>query len=163
VPGAFPGFGQAPPLTDTAPFAGAATTTAAPWYRRVVDEKPRLLIGAVVVVVVAGGAALAVPKLLSPSDPGCRSYAGTAIDAYDQAISDLNTHAPQSKLTGDITTAIADLTAAADQAKSVAVKSALANLTTELNTVREDAQKGPVSAQTVAALNNAANAADNAC
>jgi hypothetical protein len=136
---------------------------ATPWHRRVADKKPRLLIGAVVVVVVAGGAALAMPKLLDPSDPGCRSYAGTAIDAYNQAIRDLNTQAPQSKLTDDIATAITNLNTAADQAKSVTVKSALANLVTELSTVRKDAQKGSVSAQTVAALNNAANTADNAC
>jgi hypothetical protein len=149
------------------PFAGPATPTALaamPWYQRLGSGNPRLLIGgAVAVVVVVGGIALAVPKLLGSSDPGCASYNGTTLPAYNRTISDLNARASQSQLTSDMTSAIADLTTAADQAKSATVKSALDGLLSELSTVRTDVQKGSVSAQTVTALNNASRAADNAC
>lgn len=158
----FPGpqFGQMPYGGPTAPPATPAT----PWYQRLGSGKPRLLIGgAVAVVVVAGGAALVVPKLLGSSDPGCASYTGTALTAYNQTINDLNAQASQSQLTGDMTTAIADLTTAANQAQSATVKSALDGLSSELSTVRADVQKGSVPAQTVAALNSASHAADNAC
>jgi hypothetical protein len=159
---AFPGtqFGQAP-------FGGLATpsaTTAVPWYQRLGGGKSRLLIGGVVaVVVVAGGAVLAVPKLHGSSDPGCVSYTGTALTAYNQTISDLNSQASQSQLTSDMTTAIADLTTAADLAKSATVKSALEGLRSQLSTVRADVRAGSVPTQTVTALNNASRAADNAC
>jgi hypothetical protein len=158
----FPGaqFGQMPFGGPAAPPATATT----PWYQRLGSGKPRLLIGgAVAVVVVAGGAALAVPKLLGSSDPGCASYTGNALTAYNQTISDLNAQASQSQLTSDMTTAITDLTTAANQAKSATVKSALDGLSSELSTVRADVQKGSVPAQTVAALNSASRAADNAC
>ena len=159
-PFADPQFGQAPYGGPAAPTATATT----PWYRRIGSANPRLLIGgAVAVVVVAGGVALAVPKLLGSSDPGCASYTGTALTAYNQTINDLNARAPQSQLTSDMTSTIADLTTAADQANSATVKSALDALRSELSTVRVDVQKGSVSAQTVAALNNASRAADNAC
>jgi hypothetical protein len=150
-------FGQVPP------FGGPAMPSATPGHHRL-GGKSRLLIGgAVAVVVVAGGVALAVPKLLGSSDPGCASYTGTALTAYNQTISDLNAQASQARLTSDMTTAIADLTTAADQAESATVKSALDGLLSQLSTVRADVQAGSVSAQTVTALNNASRAADNAC
>jgi hypothetical protein len=153
-------FGQVPYGGPAAPTASAAM----PWYQRIGSGKPRLLIGgAVAVIVVVGGVALAVPKLLGPSDPGCALYNGTALTAYNQTINDLNAQASQSQLTNDMASAIADLTTAADQAKSATVKSALDGLRDELSTVRADVQKGSVPAQTVAALNNASRAADNAC
>jgi hypothetical protein len=168
---AFPG-----PQPGQPPFAGAQfgqvpyggpagpAATAMPWHQRIGSGKTRLLIGgAVAVVVVVGGVALAVPKLLGSSDPGCTVYNGTALTAYNQTIDDLNAQASQSQLTTDMASAIADLTTAADQAKSPTVISALDNLRSELSTVRADVQKGSVSAQTVAALNSASRAADNAC
>jgi hypothetical protein len=153
-------FGQVPFGGPAAPTATAAT----PWYQRLGSGNPRLLIGgAVAVVVVVGGVALAVPKLFGTSDPGCASYTGTALTAYNRTINDLNAQASQSQLTSDMTSAIADLTTAADQAKSATVKSALDGLSGELSTVRADVQRGSVSAQTVASLNSASRAADNAC
>jgi hypothetical protein len=172
--GAFPGFGQpsfAGAQFGQMPFGGPvggppapSATAATPWYQRLGSGKPRLLIGgAVAVVVVAGGAALAVPKLLGSSDPGCASYTGTALTAYNQTINDLNAQASQSQLTSDMTTAIADLSTAADQAQSATVKSALDGLLSELSIVRADVQKGSVPAQAVTALNSASRTADNAC
>jgi hypothetical protein len=159
-PFAGPQFGQLPYGGPAAP----PVTAAMPWYQRIGGGKPRLLIGgAVAVVVVVGGVALAVPKLLGSSDPGCALYTGTALTAYNQTINDLNAQASQSQLTSDMTSAIADLTTAADQANSATVKSALDGLLGELSTVRADVQKGSVPAETVAALNTASRAADNAC
>jgi hypothetical protein len=111
----------------------------------------------------AVGAVLVAPKLLGPSDPGCKAYTGTALTAYNQTIRDLNAQASQAKLTADMATAIAALNTAAAQAQSTSAKSALGGLLAELMTVRVDVQKGSVPAATVTALNKAANTADHAC
>jgi hypothetical protein len=128
------------------------------------ESKTRLLIGgAAVIAVLAVGAVIVTPKLLGPSDPGCKAYVGTALTAYNQTVRDLNAQASQAKVTGDMTTAIADLKTAAAQAQSASVKSALGGLLAELTTVRTDVQKGSVSPGTVSAINKAANTADKAC
>jgi hypothetical protein len=116
-----------------------------------------------VAAVLAVGAVIVAPRLLSPSDPGCKAYTETAITAYNQTIHDLNAQASQAKLTGDMTTAIAELRTAAAQAQSATVRSALGGLLAELTTVRTDVQKGSVPAATVSAINTAAKTADNAC
>jgi hypothetical protein len=127
-------------------------------------KKIVLIVGGVVVVaVVAAGGAILVPKLTAPTDPGCKAYAGTALTAYNQTISDLNARAPQAKLTTDMTTAITELTTAAGQAQSASVKSSLDGLLTELTAVQADVRKGSVPASAVQSLNNAASAADSAC
>ena len=36
-----------------------------------------------------------VPKLLGPTDPGCKSYTGTALTAYNNTIDDLIAQASQ--------------------------------------------------------------------
>jgi hypothetical protein len=119
--------------------------------------------GAAAVIVIAAGAAIGVPKLLSSPDPGCKAYTGTALPSYNQAINDLNTKAPQAKLTSDLTASIGGLKAAADQARSATAKTALNGLLTQLTSVRVDMRKGSVPAKTVTALNSASTAADNAC
>jgi len=124
----------------------------------------RLLVGGAAVVAAAAVAGvIVVPKLLGPSDPGCKAYTGTALTAYNQAIDDLNAQASQAKLRDDMTTAIGDLQTAEGDAQSALVKSALNQLLTELTTVRGDVQKGSVPAGTVSQLNAAATTADGAC
>ncbi len=77
-----------------------------------------LVAGAGVLAVVAVGAVIIAPRLLSPSDPGCKSYSGTAITAYNKTIDDLNAQASQSVLSADMSAAITDLTSAIGQAQS---------------------------------------------
>jgi hypothetical protein len=157
-PGAFP---PAPP-PDT--FPGASQPGSPTGQPRKAHGKTRWLIGgAAVAAVLAVGAVIVAPKVLGPSDPGCKAYAGTALTAYNQTIRDLNAQASQAKLTGDMTTAIAALRTATAQAQSAAVRSALGGLLAELVTVRTDVQKGSVPAATVGAINTAAKTADNAC
>ena len=157
-PGAFPPA----PSPDT--FPGASQPGSPAGQPRKAAGKTRWLIGgAAVAAVLAVGAVIVVPKVLGPSDPGCKAYAGTALTAYNQTIRDLNAQASQAKLTGDMTTAIAALRTAAAQAQGAAVRSALDGLLAELVTVRTDVQKGSVPAATVSAINAAAKTADNAC
>jgi hypothetical protein len=104
------------------------------------------------------------PKLLAgSSDPGCKSYSGSALTAYNKTIDDLNAQASQSVLSADMSAAITDLNAAISQAKSASVSSALNGLLTQLNTVKTDVQAGSVPTTTVNALNAASTAADHAC
>lgn len=124
---------------------------------------PLIVGGAVVVALVATGGAILVPKLTSSVGPGCKAYAGPALTAYNQTITDLNARAPHAKLTADMTAAIKDLTSAAGQAQSTSVKSALDGLLGQLNAVKSDVGKGSVPASAVRSLNKAANAADSAC
>jgi hypothetical protein len=125
--------------------------------------KIRSLIGIGLSVMVAVGAIVLVPSLVKASDPGCQSFKGTALTAYNQTISDLNSQASQSTLTTDMTAAISDIAAAAGQAKSATVRTALDGLLTRLTIVRRDVLKGSVPLKTVQALNNAAGTADSAC
>ena len=115
------------------------------------------------IAVAAVAGVIVTPKLLGPSDPGCKSYTGTALTAYNNTIDDLNAQASQAKLTSDMNTAIAELQTAAGQAQSASVKTALNGLLTELTAVRTDVQSGSVPSATVSQLNAAANKADNAC
>ncbi len=115
------------------------------------------------VAVVAVGAVIITPRLLSPSDPGCKSYSGTAITAYNKTIDDLNVQASQSVLSADMSAAITDLTSASGQAQSAPVKSALNGLLTQLKSVQSDVKSGSVPTSTVNSLNAASTVADNAC
>jgi len=127
-------------------------------------RKAPVFIGVGAVVVVLGiGAAVGAPKLLHHTDPGCTAYTASALPAYNQTISDLNAQASQATLSGDLTTALAQLSAAAGQAQGAAVKSALQGLVTQLTQVQADVQKGSVPATTVTQLNTASAAADSAC
>jgi hypothetical protein len=119
--------------------------------------------GAVVVVLGIGAAVVAVPKLTHHADPGCNAYNPGALTAYNQTITDLNAQASQATLSRDLTTAVAQLSAAVGQAQSATVKSSLQGLLAQLTQVQGDVQKGSVPAATVAQLNTAAAAADNAC
>jgi maltooligosyltrehalose synthase len=116
-----------------------------------------------VVAVAAVAGVIVTPKLLGPTDPGCKSYTGTALTAYNNTIDDLNVQASQAKLTTDMNTAIAELQTAAGQAQSASAKTALNGLLTELTAVRTDVQSGSVPSATVSQLNAAARKADNAC
>jgi hypothetical protein len=116
-----------------------------------------------VIAVAAVAGVIVTPKLLGPTDPGCKSYTGTALTAYNTTIDDLNAQASQAKLTTDMNTAIAELQTAAGQAQSASAKTALNGLLTELTAVRTDVQSGSVPSATVSKLNAAATKADNAC
>jgi hypothetical protein len=122
-----------------------------------------LIIGAGVLAVIAIVAVIVVPKLLGPSDPGCASYSGSALPAYNITIHDINNQAPQATLTKDMTTTISQLNGAIAKAHSASVKSALTGLLAELKTVQSAVGTGSIPITAVNALNSAATAADNAC
>jgi hypothetical protein len=151
--------GQPAPQPDAGPY----TVQAAPAGRRGGRKAP-LFIGVGAAVVVLGiGAAVAAPRLLQHPDPGCTAYRTSALPAYNQTITDLNAQASQATLNSDLTTAVAQLSAAASQAQGAPVKSALQGLLTRLTQVQADTQKGSVPAATVTQLNTAAVATDNTC
>jgi hypothetical protein len=150
----------------SAPFApgGLPAGPLAPPAERKRGRKAPILIGVAAVVVLIGvGAAVEGPKYLHHSDPGCTSYSSTALPAYNRAIGDLNSQASQATLTGDLSTAVSQLTAAVNQAHSASVKTALQGLLTDLTQVQADVRKGSVPASTVSTLNAASATADNAC
>ena len=141
------------------PFSGRDDTAEKPSSNR----NKLLVAGAGVLAVVAVGGVFVAPRLLGPSDPGCKAYAGTGVTAYNKTIDDLNAQASQAVLSADMSTAITDLSGAVAQAQSASVKSALNGLLTELKLVKSDVQSGAVPATTVSALNAASTAADKAC
>ena len=123
-----------------------------------------LIGGAGVLAVIAVGGVVIAPRLLGgSSDPGCKSYSGTALTAYNKTIDDLNAQASQKVLSADMSTAIADLTTSISQAQSDSVKTALNGLLTQLKTVQADVKAGSVPTSTVNSLNAASTAADKAC
>ncbi len=98
-----------------------------------------------------------------PSDPGCKVYANTALNAYNKTIDDLNAQASQATLSADMTAAIGDLTTASAQAQSASAKAALSALLAEFKVVRADVAAGSVPESTVKTLNADSAAADSAC
>ncbi|HEY0932591.1 MAG TPA: hypothetical protein VGD91_02505 [Trebonia sp.] len=122
-----------------------------------------LVVGAGVLAAVAVAGVVAAPKLFGPSDPGCTSYSGPALTAYNKTISDLNREASQAVLTKDMSATITELDASIAKAQSTSVKSALDGLLAQLKSVQTHIESGSVPAATVNALNAAATTADNAC
>jgi hypothetical protein len=122
-----------------------------------------LVAGAGVLAVASVGAVIVAPRLLGPSDPGCKAYSGATLTAYNKAISDLNGRASTAVLSPDMAAAITGLASAVGQAKSASVETALNGLLSELKTVQSDVAAGSVPASTVAALNAASAKADQAC
>jgi hypothetical protein len=125
--------------------------------------KTRSVTGIVLGLVWAGLLAYVTPHLMKAVDPGCSSFKGTTMTAYDKVIGDLNADAAQSTLVPDIKTAIANLESAAAMSKSEAAKTALTNLAAQLSTVRAGAAKGTVTGSDITALNADGSAADTAC
>jgi hypothetical protein len=125
--------------------------------------KTRSVAGIVLGLVWAGLFAYFTPHLIKAVDPGCSSFKGTTMTAYDKVIGDLNSGAAQSTLVPDINTAIADLDSAAAMSKNAAAKTALTNLAAQLSTVRASVAKGTVSDSDMTALNADGSAADSAC
>jgi hypothetical protein len=97
------------------------------------------------------------------SDPGCHAYASTALPAYNKAVGVLNTQAAQATVSGEMSTAVTDLTSAAQQAQSASARSALGTMLTELKTVQAGVAAGSVPSSVVKALNAASAAADAVC
>jgi hypothetical protein len=122
-----------------------------------------LVAGAGVLAAIAIVGVILAPKVLGPSDPGCKAYAGPALTAYDKTINDLNAQASQSQLSADMSAAVSELTTAAAEAKGSSVKSALNGLLAELRTVQTEVAAGAVPTATVNALNAASTTADSAC
>jgi hypothetical protein len=145
------------------PGAGPDPMLPAPAGRRRGRRAPLFIGIGAAVVVIGVGAAVAAPRLLKHTDPGCSAYTTSALPTYNQTITDLNAQASQATLASDLTAAIAQLSAAAGQAQGAPVKSALQGLLTQMTQVQADTQKGSVPAATVTQLNTAADAADNAC
>jgi hypothetical protein len=127
------------------------------------NKNKALIAGASVLAVVAVAGVIVTPKLLGSSDPGCKSYSGATLTAYNKTIGDLNAQSPQRQLTQDMTTTIADLKNSIALTQSDSVKSALNGLLTELKSVQTDIRSGSVPSGTVNALNTASTAADSAC
>jgi hypothetical protein len=98
-----------------------------------------------------------------PSDPGCQTYANSALGAYNKTINDLNAHAPQTTLDADMAAAITDLTSASARAQSASARSALTALLAEFKVVRANVAAGSVPPSTVTTLNADSAAADSAC
>jgi hypothetical protein len=97
------------------------------------------------------------------SDPGCKVYANSAIDAYNKTVNDLNAHASQTTLDADMAASVTDLTSASAQAQATSARSALSALLAEFKVVRADVAAGSVPESTVRALNSDSAAADSAC
>jgi hypothetical protein len=122
-----------------------------------------LVAGAGVLAVASVGAVIVAPRLLGPSDPGCKAYSGATLTAYNKAISDLNGRASTSVLSPDMAAAVTGLTSAVGQAKSASVKAALEGLLSDLKAVQSDIAAGTVPTSAVTALNAASVKADQAC
>jgi hypothetical protein len=124
-----------------------------------------LVVGAGVLALVAIGGVVVAPKLLNggSSDPGCKSYSGATLTAYNKTIDDLNAQASQAVLAADMSAAITDLNGSIALAKSTSVQAALNGLLAELKSVDADVKSGTVPMNTVNALNSASAAADHAC
>lgn len=131
--------------------------------RRTGTGAVQALIGITLSVVVLVAAAFLVPKLLKAADPGCDYFKGTALGSYNQMIDDLNRRAPQSTLNADIQSAISQIGTAEGKASDKTVQTGLSNLRTQLGALRTDEADGSVPQNAVAALNDAAQAADNDC
>jgi hypothetical protein len=127
------------------------------------NRNTALLAGAGVLSAVAIAGVILVPKMLGPADPGCKTYSGPALTAYNKTINDLNGQASQSLLSADMSATVSQLTQAIADAHGPAVKSALNALLSELKTVQADVAAGTVPTSTVNALNAASTTADNAC
>jgi hypothetical protein len=132
-------------------------------FKRNGRGKARSVAGIVLGLVWAGLFAYVTPHLMKAVDPGCSSFKGTTMTAYDKVIGDLNADAAQSTAVPDIKTAIADLDSAAAMSKNAAAKTALTNLAAELSTVRAGVAKGTVTSSDMTVLNADGSAADNAC
>jgi hypothetical protein len=123
-----------------------------------------LIGGPVVLVVIALAAVLIVGRQHgTSSDPGCQAYASTALPAYNKAVGVLNTQAAQATVSGEMSTAVTDLTSATQHAQSASVRSALGTMLTQLKTVQTGIAAGTVPSSVVKALNAASAAADTAC
>ena len=122
-----------------------------------------LVAGASVLCGAAIAGVILAPRMLGPSDPGCKAYAGPALTAYNKTIHDMNAQAPQARLSADMAAAVGELTQATADAHGPAVKSALNALLSELKAVQADVAAGAVSTSTVNALNTASTTADKAC
>jgi len=125
--------------------------------------KARSVAGIVLGLVWVGLFGYVTPHLIKAVDPGCSSFKGTTMTAYDKVIGDLNASASQSTLVPDINTAIADLDSATAMSRNAAARTALTNLAAQLSTVRADVANGAVTGSDMTALNADGNAADNAC
>jgi hypothetical protein len=161
--GGYPGFQQDAQGGPMAPPGANGSGSGKTGGGKLKGKRGLLIGGAAAVAVIAAAGVIVAPKLLGPTDPGCKAYTGTALTAYNNTIDDLNAQASQAKLTSDMNTAIAELRTAAGQAQSASAKSALNGLLTELTSVRTDVQSGSVPSTTVSQLNAAANKADSAC
>jgi hypothetical protein len=117
----------------------------------------------VLVVIALAAVFVVVRQHGGSSDPGCHAYANTALPAYNKAVGVLNTQAAQAAVSGELSTAVTDLTSATRQAQSGSAKSALGTMLTQLKTVQTYVAGGSVPASAVKALNSASSAADTVC
>lgn len=109
----------------------------------------------------AGG--FLIPHLIQASDPGCTSYKGPALTAYNKVIDDLSRRSPRT-VTGDVTRAITALDTAAGRSHSPLASRDLAHLAAQLRIVRTDIQAGQaVPDSALSALNRAASDSDSDC
>ena len=142
------------------PSAGRPAEGKPRWWR----SKLVLIGGTVALVVIVLGAVYVVTRPHSiSSDPGCQAYSSTALPAYNNAVKVLNSQASEAKVSGETSTAVTDLTSAAQQAKSASVRSALGTMLTQLKTVQAGVAAGSVPSSVVKALNAASAAADAVC
>ncbi len=109
----------------------------------------------------AGG--FLIPHLIQASDPGCTSYKGPALTAYNKVIDDFSGRSPHTG-TSDVSRAIAALDTAAARSRSRLASRDLSHLAAQLRIVRTDIQAGQAVPDSVLrALNRAASDTDSDC
>ena len=112
----------------------------------------------------AGLAVFLVPHLVRAADPGCTSYKGPGLTAYDKVIADFNAAGPRTGLIHDLRVSVSTFRAAAARSADPAAARALTSLAADLRTVTSDVQaRMSVPATQLRALNTAATRADRAC
>jgi hypothetical protein len=131
--------------------------------RRGAPGLARCLAGIALAAAWAAAAAFMLPHLIRAADPGCASYKGQALTAYNKVIADFGGHTPAS-LAPDLSRAITALDGAAGRSRDPGTSRDLSRLTAQLRTVLSDVQAGRVVPDSaLGALNADATHTDSAC
>lgn len=112
----------------------------------------------------AAVAGFLVPHLVQAADPGCVTYKGAALVAYQKVIDDFSEGSDDATTARDLGTAIHQLDGAAAESQSRAASHSFADVSAQLQTVRSDVQaRTPVPRAVLQTLNRDSALADGAC
>lgn len=124
----------------------------------------RCWLGIAFAAVWAGLGGYLVPHLVLASDPGCASYKGPALDAYNKVIADFEGRPPRQAMITDISRAVTALDTAAVRSHSASAARDLSQVTAQLKIVLGDIRSGDAVPQSALnALNGAASRTDTDC